>query len=100
MGMPSAAAVRGVGIGASKLDHAADLAETYLGGTASTSTPGFLNMGLKVPFGVTAGICRELRLHPMRKHCLTHIHLYVRIISLERSGRNVCFQGRACSRCW
>lgn len=55
MGVPLAMHGRAVGIAASHLTHSASLAETYLGGTASTSRPGFVNMSLKVPYGVVAG---------------------------------------------
>lgn len=58
MGKPVLAHNRENGLAAHHLKHAADLAETYLGGTASTNTPGFFNFSLKVPYGVVAGICR------------------------------------------
>lgn len=61
MGKPVFAHTRESMIAANHLKHAADLAETYLGGTASTNTPGFFNFSLKVPYGVVAGICRELK---------------------------------------
>ncbi|KAK9897852.1 aldehyde dehydrogenase [Cystobasidium minutum MCA 4210] len=57
MGKPVLAHNRECGLAAKHLKHAADLAETYLGGTASTNTPGFFNFSLKVPYGVVAGIC-------------------------------------------
>lgn len=59
MGKPVAAHIRENMVASRHLKHAADLAETYLGGTASTNTPGFFNFSLKVPYGVVAGICRK-----------------------------------------
>lgn len=59
MGKPVFAHKRENMLAANHLKHAADLAETYLGGTASTNTPGFFNFSLKVPYGVVAGICRK-----------------------------------------
>lgn len=57
MGQPVSIHNRYSGLAGKSLEHAADLAETYLGGTASTNTPGFLNLSLKVPYGVVTGIC-------------------------------------------
>jgi acyl-CoA reductase-like NAD-dependent aldehyde dehydrogenase len=60
MGKPVKIHFRDTMVATKHLKHAADLAETYLGGTASTNTPGFFNFSLKIPYGVVAGICREL----------------------------------------
>lgn len=59
MGKPVLAHMRENSLAANHLKHAADLAETYLGGTASSNTPGFFNFSLKVPYGAVAGICRK-----------------------------------------
>jgi len=57
MGKPVSAYGRELEVATKSLEHAANLCETFLAGNATTNTPGFLNLSLKVPYGVVAGIC-------------------------------------------
>lgn len=60
MGKPVAFGIRDAMYGAACIRHAAALAESYVGGTATTNAPGRFDFSLKQPYGVVAAICREL----------------------------------------